>query len=331
MGFFAGKSVLITGGTGSLGNQLVEKVLPQNPKRLIIFSRDELKQHEMRQKWPDDAGSAIRYFIGDVRDKDRLMRAFAGVDIVIHAAALKQVPACQYNPREAWLTNILGTQNIVDAAIDAEVERVLLISSDKSVAATNLYGKTKAVAEDLVIQANAYSPGKTRFAAVRYGNVVGSRGSVVPLFRRQAATGRITITDPRMTRFWLTLPQAFDLIEHALTHMQGGEIYLPKLPSMKVTDLAEAIAPGVPVTVTGIRPGEKLAEALLSDEEAPRTLDMGDVYVVQPQHPWWTVQAATGKPLPEGFRYSSDVNDWWLSVEQLQELLPAAPVEGAVR
>lgn len=328
MGFFANKTVLITGGTGSLGNQLVERILPQQPKRLIIFSRDELKQHEMRQKWPDDSGSPLRYFIGDVRDRDRLYRAFTGVDIVIHAAALKQVPSCQYNPAEAIKTNIIGTQNVVDAAIDGSVQKALLVSSDKACAATNLYGKTKGVAEDLFIQGNAYSPGKTCFSVCRYGNVVGSRGSVVPLFYRQREAGRLTITDARMTRFWLTLPQAFELVQHSLMHMTGGEIFIPKLPSMRVADLAAAIAPGVPIELTGIRPGEKLHEALLTDEEAPRTVDTGDVYVIQPQHPWWTTDCVRGQALPAGFRYASDANDWWLNVEQLQELLQYAPVQG---
>jgi len=325
VGLFTGKTILITGGTGSLGHQLIQKILPQNPKRLIVFSRDELKQHEMRARWPDDTGSVVRYFIGDVRDKDRLERAFAGVDIVIHAAALKQVPACQYNPAEAVKTNIQGSQNVIDAAIDGWVKKVLLVSSDKACSPSNLYGKTKAVAEDLFIQGNAYSPGRTSFSACRYGNVVGSRGSVVPLFRQLAQTGRITITDPRMTRFWLSLPQAADLVKYSLTHMQGGEIFIPKLPSMKVTDLAQAIAPGVPIMVTGIRPGEKLGEALLSDEETAHTIDAGPVYVVQPQHPWWTAEQAQGDPLPAGFRYSSDVNDRWLSVQDLEALCEAVP------
>lgn len=325
VGLFTGKTILITGGTGSLGRQLIQKILPQNPKRLIIFSRDELKQHEMRQMWPDDTGSAVRYFIGDVRDKERLQRAFAGVDIVVHAAALKQVPACQYNPAEAVKTNIQGSQNVIDAAINCGVGRVLLVSSDKACSPSNLYGKTKAVAEDLFIQGNAYSPGKTLLSVCRYGNVVGSRGSVVPLFRQLAQTGRITITDPRMTRFWLSLSEAADLVEHSLTHMRGGEIFIPKLPSMKVVDLAAAIAPGVPVVITGIRPGEKLGEALLSDEEIAHTIDAGSVYVVQPQHSWWTAEQAKGDPLPDGFRYSSDVNDRWLSVQDLEALCEAVP------
>lgn len=325
--FFTGKTVLITGGTGSLGNQLVERILPQGPKRLIIFSRDELKQHDMRQRWSDDAGSVIRYFIGDVRDKERLLRAFVDVDIVIHAAALKQIGSCEYSPFECIKTNILGTQNVVEAAIDRCVDRVLMISTDKAVAPTNTYGCSKALAERMVIQGNSYAGGHgTKLSVCRYGNVVGSRGSVVPVFRKQAVMGRITITDPRMTRFWLTLSQAFDLVQYSLEHMRGGEVFVPKIQSMKVTDLATSIAPGVPLVITGIRPGEKLHESLLADDEVSRTLDDGTVYVVQPQHPWWTVEAGTGNPLPDGFHYSSDVNDLWLTVQDLRGLLSVAPM-----
>lgn len=308
-----------------MGNQLIEKILPQGPKRLIVFSRDELKQHEMRAKWSDDAGSAIRYFIGDVRDEARLSRAFDGVDVVIHAAAMKQVNACTYNPDQAVAVNIQGSMNVINAAITSEVSRVLLISSDKACAPTTLYGKTKAVAEDLFVQANAYSPDSTRFAVCRYGNVVGSRGSVVPVFRKQRASGVLTITDPRMTRFWMTLPEAFELIQHSLTHMRGGEIFVPKLPSMRVTDLATAIAPECRTELTGIRPGEKLHEALLSDEETSHTLDTGDVYVVQPLHPWWTTRSGSGVPVPGDFRYTSDVNPWYLTVDELRERLQYGP------
>lgn len=322
MGVFAGKTILITGGTGSLGNQLVEKILPQQPQRLIIFSRDELKQHDMRQKWPDETGSAMRYFIGDVRDKDRLLMAFDGVDMIIHAAALKQIGSCEYSPAECVKTNILGTQNVIDAALERSVERILMISTDKAVAPANTYGCSKALAERIAIQGNSYAGGKgTKFSVCRYGNVVGSRGSVVPVFRQQALNGRITITDTRMTRFWITLPQAFDLVEYALTNMTGGEVFVPKLPSMKVVDLARAISPDAEMVTSGIRPGEKLHEALLSDEEATRTLDAGEVYIVQPQFPWWAATIMIGKPLPEGFRYASDTNTRWLSAVDLRKLL----------
>ncbi len=315
------RSVLITGGTGSLGRALVARILPHRPRRLIIFSRDELKQSEMRQQYPDDIGP-MRYFIGDVRDRDRLARAFDGVDTVIHAAALKQVPAVEYNPFEAVLTNVIGAKNVVDAAIDRGVKRVLAISTDKAVAAVNTYGKTKALAEGLFVQANAYA-GKfgTRFAVCRYGNVVGSRGSVVPLFLRQRESGTLTITDERMTRFWITLPEAVDLIEHSLSHMRGGEIFVPRIPSMRVTELAQAIGPDCRVTITGIRPGEKLHETLISEDEARNALDCGNVYVIQPAHPWWTVDAVAGSALPDGWSYRSDTNAHWFGLTELRHLL----------
>lgn len=306
-----------------MGNALVERILPQKPKRLIVLSRDEWKQLEMRKRFPDNG--PMRYFLGDVRDRDRLLRAFRGVDIVIHAAALKQVPALEYDPRESVLTNVIGAQNVIDAALDCGVRKALLIGTDKACQPVNTYGACKAVAERLFIQGNAYSGERgTRFAAVRYGNVVGSRGSVVPLFLEQRATGTLTITDPRMTRFWITMPQALDLIETALSRMHGGEVFVPKIPSMGVTDLAKAIAPDCEQRVTGIRPGEKLHETLINEHEAANTVDTGDMYVIQPAHPWWTVDYG-GKPtLPEGFRYSSDTNQQWLTADDMRHLLGLA-------
>lgn len=319
------QTVLITGGTGSLGKTLVQHLLPKNVKRLIVLSRDELKQHEMRQTWPDGTGDLVRYFIGDVRDSQRLHRAFEGVDIVIHAAALKQVPACEYNPFEAVSTNVMGAKNVIDAALDRGVKRVLMISTDKAVAPVNTYGKTKALAEGLFVQANAYAGAKgTKLAVARYGNVVGSRGSVVPLFRQQAAAGvPMTITDTRMTRFWLTLEGAVLLIERALRDMTGGEIFVPKIPSCYILGLADAIGPELGVRVTGIRPGEKLHESLISEDEARQTADWGDVYVVYPAHPWWKPPDVLpgDNRLPDGWSYRSDTNDLWLSVDELRRLL----------
>ena len=323
-----GSTILLTGGTGSFGNAFIERVVRCWPEAVVrVFSRDELKQSELRAKFGDDQ---VRYLIGDVRDRSRMSRAAEGTDIVVHAAALKQVPACEYNPFEAVRTNVLGAQHVVDAAIDARVKKVVALSTDKAVNPVNLYGATKLCAEKIFVQGNAYAAQKrTRIACVRYGNVVGSRGSVVPVFRDQMLRdGRITITDERMTRFWITLPQAVDLVLHALENMEGGEIFVPKIPSMKVTDLAEAIAPGAPSEIIGIRPGEKLHELLLTTDESRHAVDAGDVYVVLPEHPWWDAMGPTvvGKALPDEFVYSSDQNEEWLSVADLHALLdsPAA-------
>lgn len=316
--------VLVTGGTGSFGRKFVEIMLKEHrPKKLIVFSRDELKQHEMRQIFPDHGESPVRYFIGDVRDRDRLERAFHGVDIVVHAAALKQVPACEYNPIEAIKTNVDGATNIIEAAIDQNVKQVLALSTDKAVNPANLYGATKLCAEKLFVQGNAYSGlSGTRFSCVRYGNVVGSRGSVIPLFYEQRKTGRITVTDPRMTRFWLTLDQGVRFVIGCIERMHGGELFIPKIPSMNIMDLVTAIAPGCEVDQVGIRPGEKLHESLMSEDEARSSLDLGSMFVVEPLHPWWDGAKWTeGNRLPEGFRYSSDNNTQWLTVEQLQALV----------
>jgi len=314
--------VLVTGGTGSFGKKFVEIMLREyHPKRLVILSRDELKQHDMRAAGYDDA--RLRYFIGDVRDPSRLQRAFSGVTVVVHAAALKQVPACEYNPFEAIQTNIMGGRNVIDAAIDQGVERILALSTDKAVNPVNLYGATKLCAEKVFVQANAYAGAQeTRFSCARYGNVVGSRGSVIPVFVEQRKRGKITVTDPRMTRFWLTLEHGVRFVIRAIEQMHGGEIFVPKIPSMTMADLAAAMAPGCDVEAIGIRPGEKLHEVLLSEDEARHALEMNDMYVIQPAHPWWRKENwKQAHPLPEGFRYTSDNNPQWLSAEELYGLV----------
>ncbi len=319
----AGATILLTGGTGSFGNAFITEVTRRWDDVVIrVYSRDELKQSQMMERYGD---RQVRYLLGDVRDRSRMSRAAQGADILVHAAALKQVPACEYNPFEAVRTNVLGAQHVVDAAIDAGVKKVVALSTDKAVNPVNLYGATKLCAEKIIVQGNAYAAqSHTRLACVRYGNVVGSRGSVVPLFRQQAATGKLTITDERMTRFWITLPQAVDLVFYALANMTGGEVFIPKIPSMRVVDLAEAMAPGLPREIIGIRPGEKLHEVLVTADESRHTVDAGDVYVVLPEHPWWTQQPAwvDGKPLEDGFVYSSDTNDRWVSTEELARILP---------
>lgn len=316
-----GSSILLTGGTGSFGKKFAEIVLKEcTPERLIIFSRDELKQHEMRNAGFD--AKCMRYFIGDVRDRSRLRRAMTGVDIVIHAAALKHVPSCEYNPLEAVKTNIGGAENLIEAALDAGVKKVVALSTDKAVNPVNLYGATKLVAEKVFIQGNAYSGGwTTKFSCVRYGNVVGSRGSVIPLLLEQRKTGAVTITDPRMTRFWITLEQGVRLVLHTLDHMQGGEVFVPKIPSMRMTDLIAAIAPRCTVKTIGIRPGEKLNEVLLSEDEARHTIEHDDHFIVQPEHPSWLSQPLPKPNVPDGFRYTSDTNTEWLTIEELQKLV----------
>lgn len=320
--------ILVTGGTGSFGKKFVEMMLAEyHPAKLIVFSRDELKQHEMRVAGFDHP--SLRYFIGDVRDVDRLRRAMHGVDIVIHAAALKQVPACEYNPMEAIKTNILGSSNVVEAALDAQVKKVLALSTDKAVNPVNLYGATKLAAEKLMVQSNSYAGGMaTRFSCVRYGNVVGSRGSVVPIFLQQKSSGKLTITDERMTRFWLTLEQGVRFVIHCVEVMHGGEVFVPKIPSMKIVDLARAIAPGISLEVVGIRPGEKLHEVLISEDESRSTIEMEDMYVVQPSMGTWFGHdwQSEGHALPAGFRFGSDNNPQWLSVDQIREMV--APFEG---
>lgn len=322
------KVVLITGGTGSFGRKFVEIMLREfHPAKLIVFSRDELKQHEMRAGGLDHP--SLRYFIGDVRDLSRLRRAMQGVDIVVHAAALKQVPACEYNPIEAILTNIMGGRNVIEAALDTGVERVMALSTDKAVNPVNLYGATKLAAEKLFVQSNAYAGSKgTRFSCVRYGNVVGSRGSVVPVFIQQRKAGVVTVTDARMTRFWISLEQGVRFTIRCMELMQGGEVFIPKIPSMRVIDLAQAVAPECAVEYIGIRPGEKLHEVLVSEDEARHTLDLGDMFVVEPAGEWWFGHSwrERGRALPEGFRYASDSNTQWLSLDEIRALV--RPFEG---
>jgi len=318
-----GKSVLITGGTGSFGRKFVEVMLAEHkPARVIVFSRDELKQHEMRERGLDDP--RLRYFIGDVRDRLRLRRAMEGTHIVVHAAALKQVPAAEYNPMEAILTNIMGARNVIEAALDNEVQRVMAISTDKAVNPINLYGATKLAAEKLTVQSNAYAGGKdTRFSCVRYGNVVGSRGSVIPVFQRQREEGHITITDERMTRFWLSVDQGVRFTIRCIEQMQGGEVFVPKIPSMRVVDVAKAVAPEAKVELIGIRPGEKMHEVLVSEDEARHTVELEDMYVVEPPGALWFGHEwrNKGKPLPEGFKYTSDRNQQSLTADELRQLV----------
>src|ERR1017187_9859941 len=279
--------VLVTGGTGSFGRKFVEFMLRHcNPQKLIIFSRDELKQHDMRTGGFDHP--TLRYFIGDVRDSQRLKRALSGVTVVVHTAALKQVPACEYNPFEAIQTNIIGGRNVIDAAIDQRVRRILALSTDKAVNPINIYGATKLCAEKMFVQANAYAGARdTRFSCARYGNVVGSRGSVIPMLMEQRKRGKVTITDPRMTRFWITLERGVRFVVRCIEQMRGGEIFIPKIPSMKLIDMAEAVAPGCELECIGIRSGEKLHEVLLSEDEARNAVETDDMYFVQPNHSWW--------------------------------------------
>ena len=316
------KVILVTGGTGSFGKRFTQTVLENyEPKKLIIFSRDEWKQSEMAREFRDPR---IRFFIGDVRDKDRLQRAFDGVQVVIHAAALKQIPTAEYNPLEVIKTNVLGAANVIDAAIDRGVEKVVALSTDKAANPINLYGASKLCSDKLFIAANVYSgPHETQFSVVRYGNVVGSRGSVIPLFLRMKETGRVPITDARMTRFWITLDQGVELVLNSLRYMRGGEIFVPKVPSMNIMDLAEAIAPGCETHVVGIRPGEKLHEVMVPVDDARRTLEMSSFYVIQPDFPQFQRPAEWkgARPVPEGFCYASDSNTQWLTKEELRRLM----------
>ncbi len=317
-----GKVVLLTGGTGSFGQDFVEIALKHfEPKVIRIFSRGELLQYEMQQKFKGE--DRLRFFIGDVRDRERVRRAMNGVDIVVHAAALKQVPACEYNPIEAIKTNIDGATNIIDAAIDNRVEKVLVLSTDKAAQPVNLYGATKLVAEKLFVQANVYVGRKsTRFSCVRYGNVIGSRGSVVPLFREQARDGMITITHEDMTRFWISLEQGVRFVIGCIDTMRGGEIFIPKIPSMKVTDLAEVMAPGAKRNIIGIRPGEKLHEVLVTRDEARHSREFEKYLIIEPEFPFWEKESISGgSSLPEGFEYTSDKNSQWLSKAQLNEMV----------
>lgn len=318
------KTILITGGTGSFGRGFVKHLLGSEAKKIIVFSRDELKQFEMREEMKD---KRLRFFLGDVRDLGRLQRAFAGVDMVVHAAALKQVPTLEYNPSEAIKTNILGSQNVIDAAIDQGVKKAILISTDKAAQPANLYGATKLCAEKIFIAGNSYAAGRTIFSAVRYGNVVASRGSIIETLLKNKNAKTVQITHKDMTRFWITPAQSFNLALYALEHMIGGEIFIPKIPSMKVIDLFDAFAPDAQKEVVGIRPGEKLHELLLTPEEAPRSVELENCYVVLSAFPYFSKEPYQkyfdkGKKIQkEGFYFSSDKNEKWLTKEEILKLI----------
>ena len=312
-----GKTLLVTGATGSFGTAFMRAVLARHDVASIrAFSRDELKQSELRLVLPDDR---IRWLIGDVRDRDRLRLATRGVDVIVHAAALKQVPACEYNPFEAVQTNIMGAENVISAAIDNDVPLTIALSTDKAVNPANLYGATKLCAEKIVAQAGVYAPGgRNRFASVRYGNVVGSRGSVVPIFKAQALAGKLSITDERMTRFWITLEAAVDFVLSSMDLVKGGETFVPKIPSMRIVDLARALAPEAELDIVGIRPGEKLHEVLVTEDEARQSFDYGDRYAIMPSKDNFDFDVPEhATPLPDGFRYASDNNEEWLSTDDL--------------
>ena len=322
MGILTDSQILITGGTGSFGRAFIQELLRSElPSRIVIFSRDELKQYEMREEFDDN--SRLRFFLGDIRDRHRLTRALRGIDFVVHAAALKQVDTAEYNPFEYIATNIVGSQNVVEASLDAGVKRIVALSTDKASSPINLYGATKLVADKLFQSANHYAGSQsTRFSVVRYGNVLGSRGSVVPLFRKLAESGApLPITDPRMTRFWISLPQAVQFVIRSFEILQGGEVFVPKIPSMKITDLAEAVSPGSLTTSSEIRPGEKLHEEMISEDDSRRTLELQDRYVILPTVANWNFTRPDGVPVSEGFSYRSNTNSEWLSVEDLRDLI----------
>jgi UDP-N-acetylglucosamine 4,6-dehydratase (inverting) len=317
-------TILLTGGTGSFGRAFLEHVLAtRSPQAIRVFSRDELKQSELQERFA--AHGNVRWFIGDVRDRDRLARAAEGADLIVHAAALKQVPLCEYNPFEAVRTNVHGAENVVNVALEKRIPRVLALSTDKAVNPINLYGATKLCAEKIVVQGNTYAAASpTRLACVRYGNVAGSRGSVIPLFLKQRQAGRLTLTDPRMTRYFITVTQAVEFVVSCAERMLGGEVFVPKIPSARIEDLAEAIAPDVPREIVGIRPGEKLHEILITSDEARHTLEQDDRFVILPEfHSWSEDEPVGGEPLPSGFTYASDTNEWWLSTAELVELADA--------
>ncbi len=324
----SGKSILITGGTGSFGKQFIKTVLDKYPsvRRLVVFSRDELKQFELAQKYPVSEFPQMRFFIGDVRDRERLRRAFEGVDIVVHAAALKQVPTAEYNPFEAVKTNIMGAQNVIDCAIDMGVKKVVALSTDKACAPINLYGATKLCSDKLFVAGNYFKGNRDiKFSVVRYGNVMGSRGSVIPFFMAKRKEGTLPITDPKMTRFNITLEEGVDQVMFTLAHMWGGEILVPKIPSYRILDVAEAIAPECEQKIIGIRPGEKLHEEMITKTDAMNTLEFRNHYVILPSIQLWDVQRYNevfeGKPCAEGFCYNSGTNTDWLTMEQIRALI----------
>jgi len=318
-----GKRILITGGTGSFGKKFVEMVLRDHePERLVVFSRDELKQFEMNHVFSMDEHDCLRYFIGDVRDRERLYRACRGVDYIVHAAAMKQVPACEYNPTEAIKTNIYGAQNIINVAADLGVKKVVALSTDKAVSPVNLYGATKLASDKLFVAANAFATGP-KYSVVRYGNVLGSRGSVVPFFMKKRAEGVLPITDLRMTRFWIALEEAVELVLHALDESAGGEIYVPRIPSMRITDLARVIGPDCELKEVGIRPGEKLHESLIPVEEARNTVRSKTGFIVLPDTAVLKYKGDRSgfEPVAEDFHYSSDTNEWWLTADEMRDVL----------
>jgi len=320
---FSGKTVLVTGGTGSFGRRFVRMTLERmSPHKLIVFSRDELKQSEMMEEWAGEP--RLRFFLGDVRDQQRMRRALDGVDYVVHAAALKQVPTGEYNPIELIRTNIMGAAHLIDAAIDKGVAKVVALSTDKAANPINLYGATKLCSDKLFVAGNSYAGAHpTRFCVVRYGNVVGSRGSVIPFFRKMAKTGTVPITDPRMTRFWITLDHGVELVWKAFEVMHGGETFVPKIPSMNVVDLAEVVAPGCKHKLVGVRPGEKLHEVMVPVDEARNTVETEDMYVILPAFKAWDGDDswAAYPKVPDGFCYSSDSNPWKLDREELTRMV----------
>ncbi len=327
------RTVLITGGTGSFGKELARVLLREHePRKVIIYSRDELKQFEMQRDPVFTNDSRMRYFIGDVRDADRLARSFDGVDVVFHAAALKQVPAAEYNPFEAVKTNILGAQNVIDCALDKKIRKVIALSTDKAANPINLYGATKLCSDKLFVAGNAYAGAKdTAFSVVRYGNVVGSRGSVVPFFLRERKNGLLPITDKAMTRFWITLEQGVKFVIDCLAKSRGGELFIPKIPSMRITDLADAIAPDAEHRYVGIRPGEKLHEVMVPEDDARNTVEFEDHYIVLPPYDWKHVGdlRSQGRPCSNGFSYRSDKNDQWLSQAEMTRIIAELPLPEA--
>ena len=322
------KSILVTGGTGSFGKMFVKMVLEKHPdvKRLVIYSRDELKQYEMQQLYPLSKYPQVRFFIGDVRDGARFKRACEGINIIIHAAALKQVPTAEFNPFECIKTNVLGAQNVIEAAYDCGVKRVVALSTDKAAAPINLYGATKLCSDKLFVAANnAKGSRDLKFSVVRYGNVMGSRGSVIPFFMKKRSEGVLPITDDRMTRFNITLEAGVELVLYALENAWGGEIFVPKIPSYKITDVAEAIGPDCKKEIVGIRPGEKIHEEMITSADSYTTWDLGPYYAILPQHPIWSledyIEQSEAKPVPQGFQYNSGTNDQWLSIKDIRELI----------
>jgi UDP-N-acetylglucosamine 4,6-dehydratase (inverting) len=323
-----GRSILVTGGTGSFGKKFIDTILRKYPQlqRIVVYSRDELKQFEMAQQYPEQQFGQLRFFIGDVRDKERLARALEGIDIVVHAAALKQVPSCEYNPFEAVKTNILGAQNLIESSIDRGVTRVVALSTDKAAAPINLYGATKLCSDKLFVAANNFrGRHDIKFSVVRYGNVMGSRGSVIPFFLEKRKNGVLPITDERMTRFNISLEEGVDQVLYALENMWGGETFIPKIPSYRIVDVAEAVAPKARLEIVGIRPGEKLHEEMITETDAFSSLEFDRYFVILPSTPLWDVnkfrQAFNGMPCPIGFRYNSGDNTEWLSVEQIRQLI----------